>query len=86
MGQQMHRPCYKRSWTVTPADSEPFTIATSEGATWALRALIAVGSECLRPTDRNSGRLAMLIGSFATLGFGSWICRLVTAMVGRVFG
>ena len=68
MGQHKHKPWDKRSWTVTPADAEPFTITTSEGATWALRALIAARSDGLRPTDGNSGRFTGLIDKLRDLG------------------
>lgn len=57
----------RRRWIITPADGEPFTITTSEGATWALRALISAGPEGLRPTDGASGRFAMLIGKLRDL-------------------
>lgn len=57
-----------RSWTVTPAGSEPFNIQTEGGATWALRALIAAGPEGTRPTDGASGRFAMLVGKLRDLG------------------
>ena len=68
MGQHKHKPWDKRSWTVTPADGEPFTVTTSEGATWALRALIAAGPEGLHPTDGASGRFTLLIGKLRELG------------------
>lgn len=68
MAQHKHKPWDRRSWTVTPAQGEPFTVATSEGATWALRALISAGHEGLRPTDGSAGRFAMLIGKLRELG------------------
>lgn len=58
----------RRSWTVTPAEGATFSVATSEGATWALRALIAAGHEGLRPTDGASGRFGPLIGKLRDLG------------------
>ncbi|MFC3086540.1 winged helix domain-containing protein [Tabrizicola soli] len=58
----------RRSWTVTPAEGATFTVATSEGATWALRALIAAGPAGLRPTDGASGRFCLLIGKLRDLG------------------
>jgi hypothetical protein len=68
MGRHTYKPWDRRSWTVTTAEGEPFTITTSEGATWALRALIAAGPEGLRPTDGASGRFGMLIGKLRDLG------------------
>ncbi|WP_374646661.1 hypothetical protein [Tabrizicola sp.] len=68
MAQHKHKSWDRRSWTVTPAQGEPFTVATSEGATWALRALISAGHEGLRPTDGASGRFCLLIGKLRDLG------------------
>jgi hypothetical protein len=56
------------TWVVTPASGDPFNITTTEGATWALRALIAAGPEGLRPTDGASARFAHLIGKLRDLG------------------
>lgn len=68
MAEHKHKPWDRRSWTVTPGKGEPFTITTSEGATWALRTLISAGPEGLQPTDGASGRFAMLIGKLRDLG------------------
>lgn len=58
----------RRCWTVTPAAGEPFNIETEGGATWALRALIAAGSDGTQPTDGASGRFAMLVGKLRDFG------------------
>lgn len=68
MGRHAYKPWDRRSWAVSPADGEAFNITTSEGATWALRALIAAGPEGLQPTDGAVGRFAMLIGKLRDLG------------------
>lgn len=66
MGQQ--KPWDKRAWTVKPDQGDPFTIETIEGATWALRALIAAGSQGLRPTDGAEGRFARHVEMLRNLG------------------
>lgn len=68
MGRHTYKPWDRRSWAVTPAEDAPFTVETTEGATWALRALIAAGPEGLHPTDGASGRFALLIGKLRDLG------------------
>jgi hypothetical protein len=68
MGHHKHRTWDRRSSVVTPPEGEGFSIETTEGATWALRALRAVGPESLRPTDGASGRFAMLIARLRDLG------------------
>lgn len=57
----------RRRWVITPASGDAFTITTSEGATWALRALIAAGPEGLRPTDGACGRFAALVAKLRDL-------------------
>lgn len=56
------------AWVVTPASGERFHIETEGGATWALRALIAAGSEGLRPTDGATNRFGHLIERLRGLG------------------
>jgi hypothetical protein len=63
-----HQTWDRRAWSISLAQDEPFTIETTGGATWALRALIAAGSEGLRPTDSSTGRFAFLIGQLRELG------------------
>lgn len=58
----------KRSWRVTCPGRKPFTATTTEGATWALRALIAAGQEGLYPTDGAEGRYGLLVGRLRGLG------------------
>lgn len=68
MGRHTYKPWDRRSWAVTLAEGAPFTVETTEGATWALRALIAAGREGLQPNDGAVGRFAMLIGKLRDLG------------------
>lgn len=68
MGQQKHKTWDRRSWVVTPPEGEAFPVETTEGVTWALRALRAAGPEGLRPIDGASGRFAMLIARLRDLG------------------
>lgn len=58
----------KRSWRVTCPGRKPFTTVTSEGATWALRALMAAGQKGLYPTDGAEGRFGLLVGHLRGLG------------------
>ncbi len=66
MGHQ--KPWDKRARTVKPAQGDPFITETTGGATWALRALIAAGSDGLRPTDGAEGRFARHIDTLRSLG------------------
>ena len=68
MGRHTYKPWDRRSWAVTPAEGNPFTITTEGGATWAVKALIVAGSEGLRPTDGHSGKFAGLVGKLRDLG------------------
>lgn len=68
MAHQKHKPWDRRSWVITPAKGDPIIIETTEGATWALRALISAGAEGLRPTDGHSGKFAGLVGKLRDLG------------------
>lgn len=68
MGRNSYKPWDKRFWAVTPTEGKPFTVETTEGATWAMKALRAAGPEGLRPTDGASGRFALLIGKLRDLG------------------
>lgn len=68
MAHHKHKPWDRRSWAVTPVEGRPFTIETTEGATWALRALISAGAEGLRPTDGHSGKFAGQVGKLRDLG------------------
>lgn len=58
----------KRLWQVTCPGREPLAITTTEGATWALRSLIAAGQEGLRPIDGAGGRFGLLIARLRRLG------------------
>lgn len=55
-------------WTVQTGAGDPLNIETTNGATWALRTLIAAGDGGLRPIDTGGGRWALLVDRLRDLG------------------
>ena len=51
----------RAAWLVQVGAGDPVQIETTNGATWALRALIAAGVAGLHPIDTGGGRWALLV-------------------------
>ena len=58
----------RATWHVQMGAGDPVRIETTNGATWALRALIAAGEEGLHPIDTGGGRWAHLVDSLRDSG------------------
>ena len=51
----------RAAWFVQAGAGDPVRIETTNGATWALRALMAAGNAGLYPIDTGGGRWAQLV-------------------------
>lgn len=58
----------RAAWLVQVGAGDPVRIETSNGSTWALRALIAARGDGLFPHDTASGRWAHLIDRLREIG------------------
>lgn len=56
-----HHTFDRAAWLVQVGAGDPVQIETTNGATWALRALIAAGETGLHPIDTGGGRWALLV-------------------------
>lgn len=58
----------RAAWFVQVGAGDPVRIETTNGATWALRALVAAGEEGLHPIDTGGGRWAHLVDRLRETG------------------
>jgi hypothetical protein len=56
-----HNTVDRAAWHVQVGADDPIRIETTNGATWALRALMAAGNAGLYPIDTGGGRWAHLV-------------------------
>ena len=63
-----HHTFDRAAWLVQVGAGDPVQIETTNGATWALRALIAAGETGLHPIDTGGGRWAHLVDRQRDIG------------------
>lgn len=63
-----HNAFDRARWTIQTGAGDPIQIETSNGTTWALRALMAAGDGGLHPIDTGGGRWANLVAGLRDLG------------------